>query len=249
MIPDSSGSGPPPAEPNERPLRRADAAQPHGAQPPAAQAHGAQPHAAVRAHAAERAGKMVGRVQRRLRRSGVEPAVAGRILAVVDAALDHRCDLVDDDHDHRLLHPARTVLVLMDDHGVVDPFLLKAGAALETRFPDMALPGERRIGLGMEPGPLDRLPDPGWSGDEDDAGLLEELVSLDPGVLTVALAEALDQIRHLHVEPGRPALGRGAVLARDVYRPLAHRVDPDGAGLARRFDWWLRRVGRGVLSD
>lgn len=238
----------------------------------------------VQAHAKERARKMVGRVQRRLRRQGTPPEVAGEILAVVDAALEHRSALVDDDHDHRLLHPARTVLVLMDDAGVVDPSSLRAGAALETRFPRFALPPARRVELGLADGPLLHLPAPKWNpgaaaGESNpgegaaesnpaeegagewnpgegagqefadaDAELLEELVSLDTPLLTVAVAEALDQVRHLHVEPGRPALRRGAVLVRDVYRPLAHRVDPDRKGLARRFDWWLRRVGRGPLE-
>ena len=227
-------------------------------------------------HAAERARKMVGRVQRHLRRKGVEAGVAGEILAVVDGSLELRSGLVDDDHDHRLLHPARTVLVLMDDAGVLDPSLLREGAALESRFPAFALPASRRRELGLAEGPLLHLPTPDWNpgagvGEESaeesrdggveeshgggapaevdgDADLLAELVSLDLPLLTVALAEALDQVRHLHVEPGRPALRRGAVLVRDVYRPLAHRVDPGGVGLARRYDWWLRRVGRGALK-
>ena len=243
---------------------------------------------------ADRARAMSRRVQRALGRLGLLELDGGmRVVRLLDRALVHRVERVDDDHDPRLLHPARTVLILLDDVGCRSPELLAAGAVLESRFPEMELPREGLLeeawteGLLLDASTEDALPDastggslplgwtegpePGWilhlrdiprpwptsaeisePTSEDaasvgpDSELLEALVGLPPGPLSVVLAEALDQLRHLHMEAGRPGLPRGVELVRQVYRPLAVRVAREAPVLLRRFDWWEERLGRVV---
>lgn len=255
-----------------------------------------------------RARRMLDRLRSRLEQTPLPEADRRQVAGALARALDVRIPRVDHDHDHRLLHPGRTLLILLDDAGCTQASLLVAGVALETRFPEMALPPEILEALpagsgrwwaeqgGWETGepreparesapsaeesapsaeesarpagesvPLpDPAPefdfsplDPGWdarAGGEPTPGgtvasspdpeLLERLVTLPPGPLLVVLAEALDQLRHLHTEEGRPALARGAALAAQLYVPLSRRVAESAPVLARRWAWWGRRVGQ-----
>jgi hypothetical protein len=56
----------------------------------------------------------------------------------------------------------------------------------------------------------------------------------------IILAEALDQLRHAHLWSSVAERKRAVAIARRVLHPLATRVDEV---LARRYGWWLRRVG------
>jgi hypothetical protein len=211
----------------------------------------------------DRARKMAGRVGRALTRAGVDDGVASAVLDVLAAALGHRQTILPDPDDHRLLHPARSVLILLEDAGVRDGGLLAAAAALDSRFSGLAppaIPWPEAIPDGPE-AVVRELPLPQWATEAPDPGgdpggalggvtdlaetsapegvpddrLLEALVILPPPLLAVALCEALDHLRHLHVEEGRPRLGRGVELARSVYLPASSRL---GGVLERRFRWW-----------
>lgn len=78
-----------------------------------------------------------------------------------------------------------------------------------------------------------------------DAELLERIVTAPASVRRVTLADALDVIRHAHLRPDRREGRRAVELVERVFLPVAPRVHEV---FARRFDWWLRRVG-GALRD
>ncbi len=235
---------------------------------------------------------MLARIEREVHRAPGEPDLGAKARQVVidmaEAVLLFRASRLDDAHDHRLLHPARTLILLLEAGGA-DPESLSAAPMLESRFPDLVPPRAHwphASGSGQSPvlELLGQIPRPGrWpetaeghqrgkvadhadrqelsqelgaelrgAGPQvsDDSSLLEHLVALQPEHLRLALCEMLDQLRHLHVEPGRPALARGVELARNVYTPLAIRLakrgkgDPGAARLARRFHQWQDRLGR-----
>ncbi|MEX2532319.1 MAG: hypothetical protein WD960_16245 [Gemmatimonadota bacterium] len=211
---------------------------------------------------------MTGRLARTLRRAELDEGVASAVMEVLAAALGHREALLQDPHDHRLLHPARSVLVLLEDAEVREGELLAAVAAHDSRFPGLALRKPPWPGAvpGDPEGVIRELPLPCWvlntpepsppsavradlsaeASPPDglaDERLLEALVALSDPLLTVALCEALDHLRHLHVEEGRPQLERGIELARSVYLPASSRM---GGVLERRFRWWHDTLGRAV---
>lgn len=150
------------------------------------------------------------------------------------------------------LHPGRVALILMDDFEELDPGVLMAGTLAESRDLELRLE-EKAAGevLGHVAGSFDlwkALPAIPWrvSGQLDadaDASLLEALVLAPPGVQRVAMAEALDHIRHAHLWESREERRRAADLAREVIAPLAPRVHPT---LERRIEWWVRRVSPGL---
>lgn len=165
--------------------------------------------------------------------------------AAFQMAMAPRHCLLDDDHDPRYLHPGRTALVAMDDAGVRDPVLLAAAILAETEEPRLACDADAVAGQG-DPRLQDALalarglPSPGCP------DLAEELVTAEEGVRLVALSERLDQLRHLRLwaEEGR-VRDAGEEVVR-VYLPVAERTHPV---LARRFRWWVRRVGPGISAS
>lgn len=180
----------------------------------------------------DRASAMRSRVLDRF--SAVQPEARGsaRIDAAITATLGMRDALLDDDHDIDGLHPARTVLILMDDVGVTDPGLLAIGAFLESSDERLAVPLERVAAI--DPGAaaaVRSIPTPlSTSRDE----LLEKLLALPEDLLAAALAERLDHARHFHL---RPASGWGDAISIETqaYLPLALRA---GGLLARRYERW-----------
>lgn len=78
-----------------------------------------------------------------------------------------------------------------------------------------------------------------------DVEVLERIVTAPVSVQRVILADALDVIRHAHLRPDRRERRRAVQLVERVFLPVAPRVHEV---FARRFDWWLRRVG-GALRD
>ncbi len=235
---------------------------------------------------------MLGRLQREVQGipagAALGSAVRKHVMEMAELALMFRASKLDDAHDHRLLHPARTLILFLEAGGA-EPEPLTVAPLLESRFPELTpsrphWPGGRGPRKATLTELLQEIPRPSWwceprqgeqheeagppSGEQElasgsgvrgrgqgrdaaeDAILLEDLVALPPEHLRLALCEVLDQLRHLHVEPGRPALARGVELARKVYTPLAVRLakggrdDPGAALLARRFHRWQERLAR-----
>jgi hypothetical protein len=188
------------------------------------------------------------------------PAAGAVVADAVRSALAPRDATLADDHDPRLLHPARTVLILLSDDACRDADVLCAAAFAEsldealrgdaagmqdllgaraTRL-TLAVPLPRDItSLNNAAGPVDG---------EDD--LLERLVSAEPAAAVVALAEMLDHTRHLHLRPG---LNWRAIhrLVNDAYVPAAARLSPQ---VGRRLQRWAeafgsrRLVRRGLIT-
>jgi hypothetical protein len=146
------------------------------------------------------------------------------------------------------LHPGRVALILLRDVGEVDPDVLAAGILAESRDVRLRVTGESAEEvLGARAFRFwERLPELDWTAAPDlpaaedgDGELLEALVTAEPAVQRIALSEALDQIRHAHLWAGAEERARAARVAGAVLAPAATRVHPV---LARRFDWWVRRV-------
>jgi len=156
------------------------------------------------------------------------------------------------------LHPGRTVLILLQDLKESQASVLAAAALSESR--DTPL----RVDLDVARDLLDErglrtwsaLPVVDWRGkthgtetdggpDDGDQELLEALVTAEESVVKIALAEALDHLRHAHLLPDMNERVRAAALAEEVFVPVAARVH---SVLERRLNWWTRRVGR-VLKE
>jgi hypothetical protein len=153
--------------------------------------------------------------------------------------------LSSEDHP-AYLHPGRVLLILMDDLEVSDSHLLPVGMLTESRDRELRLSEvEVREVLKEWDGAFElwkNLPFIDWgvsASADTDVVLLEELVIASPEVQRVAMAEALDHLRHAHLWESQPERLRAANLARGVFEPLAPRVHPT---LERRLAWWVRRV-------
>ena len=183
------------------------------------------------------------RVTRTATRAGVTTTSLLETAHRVSMAPRH--GLLDDDHDPRYLHPGRTFLVTLEDAEVRDPSLLAAAILLETLDPslgpaaeDVEAEGSRELTLAFERARA--LPRP-WDDD-----LAERLVTAESGERAVVLAEWLEQVRHVP-QWGEPGLvSRAARRTAEVYLPVAER---HGGTLARRYRWWVRRVGPGLSAS
>jgi hypothetical protein len=152
--------------------------------------------------------------------------------SALSAALAHRDALLGDDHDIDLLHPARVVLILLDDARINDPATLAGAALIESERRDLATPlADRHTRV---PTPLDRPLDE----------LAEALLDLPAASLAAAIAERLDHARHLHLRP-IPLWRDRLALEESVYLPIAARASD---ALARRYQRWhsafIRRLER-----
>ena len=173
----------------------------------------------------------------RVRETVARAAGAAAAVTVEDAvlhALRARHGL--DPKDVRYLHPARTVLILVDDAGVRDADVLVAGALLESRHPGLA--AARAAGTTRAQGILAAVPLPGG-----DAELLRErLVTADADARLIAVVERLDHARHLHQYPQ----GEWQPAYRELeaaYLPVAEWIGgPVGARFRRWADAFARRL-------
>jgi len=186
------------------------------------------------------------RMEERVLRSAAEKdvPVSGRELLrrALRAAMQRREQgpgALSSDQHPAFLHPGRTALILLGDLGETDPEVLAVGAMVESREPGLRVNEETVLTL-LGPGGLKR-----WRavpfGDGEE--LLEGLVTSEPAVQRIALAEVLDHLRHVHLLTDREEQTRAVAQVESVYGPMATRVHPV---LVRRFDWWLRRVGYGL---
>jgi len=202
----------------------------------------------------DRIDRMLGRVERTLKKAGLAPEAVRRVRGLAELAMDRRAAGGLGPEDHALMHPARTLFILTDDLGFGSEPVLAAGVLLDSRTLDW-MPSDTEIAelTGSEEEPagevlriLDAVPRPSWRLEaaraaDLDARLLEDLVTAAPEVTDLALAEALDHLRHLHLEPDRAALERGLQLVRRAYLPVAIRR---GGILERRYRWWERTFAR-----
>lgn len=172
---------------------------------------------------AGRVGDMLRRLERRLEQAGLSADGTATILEVLDETLERRARTFGDEH-FETLHPARTVLILLDDCDIVDGDVLAAATSIESEHP--ALRPARASDLAL----LVPLPD------RDGEALLEELLAGDASVRLIALAERLDHARHLHLRERSVWPGFHHDIG-TIYAPVAARTHER---LARRFDWWWR---------
>jgi hypothetical protein len=199
-----------------------------------------------------RARRMEERVLRAANEAGAAPGALPLLGRAYRAAIGPRESgegALASDHDPAFLHPGRTVLILASELGEADAEVLAIGAVAESRNLEFRLsPGQVSELLGPAGGSRWRdLPEIGWEGrgEEGVEELLEALVTADPLVQRIALAEALDQLRHAHLWSSAAERARAAVLAEKVFVPVAPRAH---ALLDRRFRWWSRRVGPALAA-
>jgi hypothetical protein len=149
-----------------------------------------------------------------------------------------RIRALPDDHHPAYLHPGRTALILLRDVGVVPADVLAAAAVHETGDLELRVgPDAVREALGADVADLvDSLPLPG------DERLLERLVTLGEGARLAALAERLDQVRHLHLRPDlEPRWRAEHEEVGAVWTAVAERTHPR---LTDRFRHWHRAFAR-----
>jgi (p)ppGpp synthase/HD superfamily hydrolase len=194
----------------------------------------------VTAHMRERAAAMVRRVGvEAAARLGEQDAVCVR--AAVALALAYRDARIDDDHDSRCLHPARTVLILLADTTLRSPAALAAAAFVDS-VDNALVPAAAELERVAGSNAAALLADvPAHVADPE--ALLERVISADENAALVALAERLDHARHLHLRPDLDwqTFHQGI---RDVYVPSAGRLSPP---LQRRLDRWAEAFGRRLL--
>jgi hypothetical protein len=154
------------------------------------------------------------------------------------------------EHDARFLHPARTVLILLDDANMIDPVALAAGALLDSDDPawrgggvldpraDGVGPDDLRTACRTALALCEAVPVPA-DAEEDEGRLLEELVASPPDVRLLACAERLDLARHIHMV-ATPDPRRWLRQVTEVYAPVAWRTAPL---LARRLERWAGACG------
>lgn len=179
----------------------------------------------------DRAEAMGRRLDRTARRLGIHESGRTLLLQSFRLAMEPRRKRILEDHHPDYLHPARSMLILMDDCRMDDHDLLATAALAETRDPTLSPPlvEVERLSRPLADR-VSRIPTPAEAGDL----LLERLLALGPGLLAVAVAERLDHARHLHLRERPEWVGYHERTCR-VYAPVASRAH---AALAARLEWW-----------
>ena len=189
--------------------------------------------------AGDRVDAMLRRVARTLHAAGIDDAEALDVRDLLAAALEHRRTILLDDEHFDTLHPARTILILLDDLHERDASALAAAVLVDTIRPELAPPPHvARAGASDDALAVAAdVPQP------DAEDLLERLVTADPRALRVALAERLDHARHLHLRD-RTEWQEQHRLTCAVYSAVAER---EGV-LANRYEWWCAMFERELLG-
>jgi (p)ppGpp synthase/HD superfamily hydrolase len=154
------------------------------------------------------------------------------ITSAYHIAMRPRLRYLPDVFHYDVLHPARTILILLEDVACHDACVLAAAALTETLDPRMRVGPEDAGALGDDvaakvravPNPLDI---------SDDA-LVEALVTAESDVALIAVAERLDHARHLHMREREEWVAYHAQTV-NVYLPLAARLSEE---LTRRLERW-----------
>jgi hypothetical protein len=189
------------------------------------------------------AGDTVAAMARRLtssiRRHHLDSATAILVESAFRDAVSARRPLAA--RESELLHPGRTVLILLEDAKTELAALLAAGALVESENADWAVPIDRvRAQYGDEVASLvAAVPRPAEHADD----LLESLLCAPVDAQRIALAEQLDHARHLHLRPPALWVSRHEMV-RTAYLPIAARTD---AVLERRLHWWQDMFERRFL--
>lgn len=184
------------------------------------------------------------RLERRLEGTALDGPLRSAVLGANATALLHRLRVLGDEEHPDVLHPSRTLLILLDDCGVSDAGALITACGFDSvdarLAPPVRAPGTDGEGAPGIPTPTDaeagRL--------DDEAGLLESLVVAEAPVRLVALAERLDHARHLHLRD-RAEWEPFHRLAVEVYTPVAVRTHER---MARRWSWWCGMFARRFLG-
>jgi len=188
---------------------------------------------------------MAARVEKALEAASLGAADRDRVLGAHQHAGLHRAGLLPpDENDPRWLHPGRNLLILLQDAGLQDASWLAFSAGLDQGRPALMADAVRAELEAREfpllPGGLG-----GGAGPDEEDAWLEGALLLDPPGLATLLADALDHLRHLHLEEPGPERARTARRAGERLLPLAMR---HGGTLERRFRWWCSRVGKGLAA-
>lgn len=168
-------------------------------------------------------------------RAVLSDADAAIVRGALAEALAPRDAQIEDDHDPRCLHPARTIRILIADGECRSVDALAAAAFVDTVDPLLAPPAPVPALRSF----VSAVPRP----DEDADELLERIVTADGDVALVTLAERLDHARHIHL---RGDIDRAAFHAgiRAVYIPAAQRFS---ARIARRLERWADAFERRLI--
>jgi len=178
-----------------------------------------------------------------LRSRGVAEDQAEVVERVYGLAMAPRVAALDDDHHPAYLHPGRSVLILLQDVGDVDPTVLVVAALHESVDASLAV-AEELLAEAAEPGAVEALESIPLPGDER---LVERLVTLGPGVGLAALSERLDQLRHLHLRPDLMDSWAGAHdEVSNAWLPFAQRTHPQ---VARRYAHWTRTFAKRLVGS
>jgi hypothetical protein len=175
--------------------------------------------------------------------AGLGAGPGGVVRDAVEAALQYRDTRLDDDHDPRLLHPARTILILLSDTGCRSAYALAAAACAESVDLELTPGPEALLGCAGRDAVAIAAAVPLPAGEDDDM-LLERLITSGEDASLIALAERLDQARHLHLRPELAWLAFHESVERE-YIPAARWLSPP---LARRFERWADAFRRRLPS-
>ena len=182
----------------------------------------------------QRAEQMSRSVSSAARAGGFDDVAVAAVERALALAMRPRLRRLEDDHHPAFLHPGRSALVLLRDVGAVDPSVLVVAVLHESADPGLRVAADL---LAQAVGPataaaVGAIPLPG------DEQLVERLLSLGSGSSLAALAERIDQLRHLHL---REDLAAGWADAYEevtrAWLPFAVRTHQQ---LARRYAHWAR---------
>jgi (p)ppGpp synthase/HD superfamily hydrolase len=168
-------------------------------------------------------------------RAVLTSAEANIVRGALAEALGPRDAHIDDDHDPRALHPARTIRILIADGACRSVDALAAAAFVDTIDPHLAPAPPTALLRSL----VDAVPRPERDGDR----LLERIVTADHDVALVTLVERLDHARHLHLRSELPWPQFHADV-RTVYIPAARRL---AARIARRYERWADAFERRLI--
>ena len=153
------------------------------------------------------------------------------------AAIKPRLEHLSDVFHHDMLHPARTALILIEQAGCRSGRLIAAGEFTETLDPAVRVSPETVRAVSNDVWQtVQAVPSPLEHGE----ALVEMLVTAEPEVALVAVAERLDHARHLHMRE-RSTWASFVEQANTVYLPVARRVHED---LYQRFARWANSFQR-----